>query len=546
MLGRLYDLYLDEPTATRTYGLDGEISVYIANDDGNPGISGSEKVILLFGMRRGGDTLYALDVTDRSNPQVLWKVNSSTTGFSRLGQTWSPPVTAKVQVDATIRNVALFGGGYDDAEDATAFRSADSRGNAVYMVDALTGELLWRASGGTGNNLNLSAMTHAIPAGLRVLDLDLDGLADRMYVGDMAGQVWRFDIHNGQPASSLVDGGVFASLGGAAVTAPVPDSAARRFFATPDVARIVASNRAYLSINIGSGHRAHPLDTATDDQFFALRDYKVLDTIATASYPAPIQVTDLVDITGDLAPTIAYNAPGWRLRLDLSAGEKVMTESLTFDNVVLFTSFTPGGQGDACVAAGGLNRLYLVSARDGAPVTNLDGSLNPDGSPDTALTADDRYRELNQGGIAPDPAVFFSPPDGDLSIRTTPWPASATTATTPSRATATAASPRSASASSASTRASPTRRGAPTGTRTGPSRTAVKGNPMTRQRSSGLYPHGTAGDAGHRRHPHRSGRALLPPVRHAGQASRRHHRPAAPGGAAGALLHPEQHLCRCQ
>lgn len=415
MLGRLYDLYLDEPTATRTYGLDGDISVFIANDDGDPGISGSERVILLFGMRRGGDTVYALDVTDRGNPQVLWRINSNTTGFSRLGQTWSPPVTAKVRVDATIRDVALFGGGYDDAEDATAYRSGDSRGNAIYMVDVLTGELLWRAGGGTGNDLNLSAMTHAIPAGLRVLDLNLDGLADRVYVGDMAGQVWRFDINNGQPAASLVDGGVFASLGGAAVTGPVPDSAARRFFATPDVARIVANNRAYLSINIGSGHRGHPLDTATDDQFFALRDYKVLDTIATASYPAPIQVTDLVDITGDLTPTIAYNSPGWRLRLDLSAGEKVMTESLTFDNVVLFTSFSPGGQGDACIAAGGLNRLYLVNARDGSPVTNLDGSLNPDGSPDTALTADDRYRELNQGGIAPDPAVFFSPPDGELS-----------------------------------------------------------------------------------------------------------------------------------
>ncbi len=100
MLGRLYDLYLNEPTASRTYGLDGEISVFIENEDSVPGIDASEeRVILLFGMRRGGDTVYALDVTDRANPQMMWKRNSSDTGFEDLGQTWSPPVVASVNID---------------------------------------------------------------------------------------------------------------------------------------------------------------------------------------------------------------------------------------------------------------------------------------------------------------------------------------------------------------------------------------------------------------------------------------------------------------
>ena len=34
-----------------------------------------------------------------------------------------------------------------------------------------------------------------------------------MYVGDMAGQLWRFDITNGNDAAGLVAGGVIASLG---------------------------------------------------------------------------------------------------------------------------------------------------------------------------------------------------------------------------------------------------------------------------------------------------------------------------------------------
>ena len=40
-----------------------------------------------------------------------------------------------------------------------------------------------------------------------MLDLNQDGLADRMYVGDMGGQVWRFDIFNGEVVSKLVEGG---------------------------------------------------------------------------------------------------------------------------------------------------------------------------------------------------------------------------------------------------------------------------------------------------------------------------------------------------
>ena len=56
-------------------------------------------------------------------------------------------------------------------------------------------------------------MTNAIPGEVRAVDLTGDGFADRMYAADMGGRVWRFDIRNGQPASSLVWGGVFASLG---------------------------------------------------------------------------------------------------------------------------------------------------------------------------------------------------------------------------------------------------------------------------------------------------------------------------------------------
>ena len=63
--------------------------LYIQNkNDGLPGIAGDERVILLFGMRRGGDTVYALDVTNRNDPQFLWKRQTATPPASRR---WARP-----------------------------------------------------------------------------------------------------------------------------------------------------------------------------------------------------------------------------------------------------------------------------------------------------------------------------------------------------------------------------------------------------------------------------------------------------------------------
>ena len=104
------------------------------------------------------------------------------------------------------------------------------------MVDALTGELLWSA-GPSGTDLNNNRMVHSIPATVTVLDTDSDGFSDRMYVGDMGGQVWRFDITNGNARDSLVAGGVIASVGShdEATHETINN---RRFYNAPDVAAI--------------------------------------------------------------------------------------------------------------------------------------------------------------------------------------------------------------------------------------------------------------------------------------------------------------------
>jgi len=403
LLNALYPLYRDEAAPSKTYGLDGEINLVVLNDDGQPGLAGAERAILLFGMGRGGDGVFAVDVTARDAPRLLWELSSSDDEFADLGQTWSPPIAARVRIGDAIRDVAVFGGGYDPGQDNRTFRQ-DTRGNAIYMVDLADGSRVWSvgSSGAIGpHDLEMAAMQYSVPAPVKPLDLNGDGLAERFYVGDMGGQVWRFDIINGESGSSLVEGGVLASLGGAAVVGP-GTADLRRFYEAPDVVPLILDNKFFLAINIGSGYRGHPLDTGIDEAFFSIRDFDVFGVIDSNDYPAaPVSFGQLTDVTSNADADVPFSAAGWRLSLVQGAGEKILGESLTIDNVTFFTSFTPGETATECTGGAGVNRLYAISAFDGRPRTNFDRSVGDD-----ELSVDDRSRVLNSGIPVTDVSIY--------------------------------------------------------------------------------------------------------------------------------------------
>ena len=62
------------PTGEKEYGLDGNITLFHQDINGDGILNGSDKYILIVGQRRGGTRYYALDITDRANPVYLWSV----------------------------------------------------------------------------------------------------------------------------------------------------------------------------------------------------------------------------------------------------------------------------------------------------------------------------------------------------------------------------------------------------------------------------------------------------------------------------------------
>lgn len=391
--GILKTLYENSDAYTHPYGVDGSPLAWVYDKNGDQQIAGSdEHVYLYFGLRRGGRDFYALDVTDRDAPAVLWHIEGGSGDYVNLGQTWSKPVKTRVQIGSETKDVIVMAGGFDPAMDGSPdSRIAHTIGNAIYIVDATTGERLWWAgnSVGASEGLNDSRMKYAIPAEVAVADIDADGLMDQMYVGDLGGQVWRFDVHNGENAGSLVTGGVMADVGGNAA----PDF--RRFFFTPDIAYISRNGSPALAIALGSGAWNEPLNESTEDRFYM---FFQSDVFSAPERVVTVTESDLSDRTDDISDSDVSDA-GWYIELE-GDGEKSLATPVVINNQVIFTTYEPAVPDDAtCTAVAGLGRVYLMSALNANPTEDLDAS--------GTLEKGDRARELKAASIPPSPKVLF-------------------------------------------------------------------------------------------------------------------------------------------
>lgn len=439
LLPNIKKLYYDDKTTAtnvRPYGMDNTVSIWVNDVNGNGVIYGNPKAtppttsglntgefVYAYGtMGRGGRNIYALDITEKANPKMLWQIiGGSTAGFERLGQTWSVPVKTKIKVGNTITDVLIFAGGYDPAQDnlnqADSVYAADNQGNALYIVNAKTGALIWSASSANGHTLQLPKMKYSIPSSVRVIDLqesngslvtDPDQLADQIFVGDMGGQIWRLFINNGQTGASLVTAGgsngdgVFASLGG---TTP---GSARRFYNEPDVALVNFNGARSLAISIGSGYRGHPLNKFIEDRFYSLRTAKLTKGLAETSInEGTLTESNLYDATDNLvqssslleknAAITSLNASkGWYIQL-AGTGEKVLSRALTIAGQVFFNTYEPSSSAGACKASVGRNRSYAMRLDDASPIAIPVGSTG---------SYADRFTNSNSQGISGDPQLF--------------------------------------------------------------------------------------------------------------------------------------------
>jgi type IV pilus assembly protein PilY1 len=402
------------------YTLDGAPVTFIqdVNHDGSIVSSDGDKVYLYVGQRRGGKAYYALDITDPERPELMWSIEKGG-DFAELGYTFSNPRIGMVPTASGPRPVVMFAGGYDFNKDTRGvLGSNDSEGNAIFIVDAETGQLIWKARGSIGGSsakvFEHPKLVDSIPSTLTVADTDGDNFTDRIVVGDTGGNIWRADIFGSDTSKWKLT--LLASVGRHATGSPTI-ATDRRFFHRPDLVPTKDGNGTYDAIVIGSGNRADPLDAGglASNFLYMIKDRH---TAVGTGVDTGVEHDDFGDVTSNCLQTdagcVVNLASGWRLGLEEN-GEKVLATPLTMTGKVFFTTYLPhsGVAATACAPSEGAGRLYAVSLQDATAVINYDSSDDGADSSDSdePNSKADRSVDLRSAGI---PAEVVSVPPNKI------------------------------------------------------------------------------------------------------------------------------------
>jgi type IV pilus assembly protein PilY1 len=250
----------------------------------------------------------------------------------------------------------------------------DTRGKGFYVVDLSNGSILWSYThGNDGTN-----MIYPFPGSAAMLDLDLDGFVDTVYMGDTGGNMWRFRFCKASDGPSCTQANWTASRLFAAGGAPY----GQPIYTQPAVAKDATGN---LWIYWGTGDRVNLESASTTDYFFAVKE--------SADFTGTRTPANLQDISGASQLYTDTSKNGWFMQMP-NTGEKVLAEPSVFSGVVYFTSYVPPSGSDPCNAAGTSN-LYGVTFNTGG------GTFDSGGS---------KVRSMTLGaGTAMAPVISFNP-----------------------------------------------------------------------------------------------------------------------------------------
>jgi type IV pilus assembly protein PilY1 len=234
-------------------------------------------------------------------------------------------VIGRVKIGGNETWVGFIGGGFNS-------NSGDSnQGRGFFVVQLSNGSILWSYTRG-----NDTTMTYSLPGSPAIVDTDNDGFVDTAYIGDLGGNIWRFNFctgadGNGCGTSNWSGGKLFQS------------STAMPIFTTPSAGRGSGSE---LWVFWGSGDKENPTAKTTHDSFFAVKDPD-----RTSTYT----LGQLQDISGSV---FDYAHPGWRI--GLADGEKVLSDSAAFGGMITWTTYTPWDGADPCGQTGA-SKLYALA-----------------------------------------------------------------------------------------------------------------------------------------------------------------------------------------
>lgn len=343
--------------------------------------NGTWHSIVVGGLNNGGNSIYALDVTNPSAmttesgvaSNVLWEFTDSD-----MGQSYSRPQVARVNSSSGTRFVVVFGSGYNNS----------SQRPYLYFVDAQKGTLVAKLDLCQSQPSSVCDLTK--PNGLAsptVVSLDGTGLVTRVYVGDLQGNMWKVDVSSSNPAQWSATP-LFKAQDASGT--PQPITTAPTVSLHPNFPA-----KSGLMVYFGTGQFLGPPDiTTTNPQTFygiwdnswptmPTRSDLVQQTISVATVSTPIFNGSTQVRLVSQNPMDWNSKKGWYIDLP-TPGERSITDSRLLGGRVIFTTYIPSS--NVC-SGGGQSWLMVLDFANGGALTKPEIDLNGDNKLDMADTA---------------------------------------------------------------------------------------------------------------------------------------------------------------
>ena len=343
--------------------------------------------VLVSGLGAGGKAMFALDVTkpedideSTASTDVLWEVSSTDADFVDLGFTYSKPSIVKL---ANGQWVAIFSNGYNSAN-----------GKAVlYIVNIETGALIRAIDVGVGST--------SAPNGLgtpAVVDSNGDFIADLIYAGDLAGNVWRFDLTASTPSSFTFSKFFDVSAESQSIVTKM------------EVGKNPNGNGTMIYFGTGKYFTEGDavLANAVIESFYGIIDEngtavtrsqlleQTIDIETSFEFPGsgPVEERTLnIRVTSDNSLS---TEKGWYIDLVSPTngfeGERVITDAILRNGRIVFTTLIPS---DSQCDSGGSGWVMTLNAADGSRPDDAVLDLNNDG----VINASDLYNDGLQNWV---------------------------------------------------------------------------------------------------------------------------------------------------
>jgi len=369
--------YLTDPAYTHKYYVDQTATV------SDIFVNNAWKTVLIGALGAGGRGLYMLDITDPTTFNAAKVVGEFTsTQDANLGYTFSKPVIAltnALDINGNRRFGAILGNGYNsggsgrpalfvvflDADLSNGWQMGSSAGDDYMRIDV-------PADTAYGDTLSPNGLSSAA-----VIDTDGNGSADRVYAGDLKGNLWGFNLTTWTVAHQRGNGTkvpLFSTAVAQAIT--VRPTIIRHPDGTSYV--VLFGTGSYMSSNDVDPNNAN---ATQNGEFYGIYDkITFTDTITDTGLQAQTMTESLNPLYRIVSNnTVAANKSGWKITLN--SFERVVTDPVFRGDIIYFNTTIPT---DIPCDTGGSGWLMAVKAVSGSePVQpvfdyNNDGLVNLD------------------------------------------------------------------------------------------------------------------------------------------------------------------------